>query len=308
MPFEGASHVWMNGRMVPWDEAQIHVCSHVVHYGSSVFEGARCYKTPKGPAVFRLREHMQRLLDSAKIYRMSPAYGVDELCRAALETIRANRSEECYLRPIVYRGYAALGVNPGKCPIDTAIAVWSWGAYLGPEALEQGVDVTISTWTRMAPNTLPAMAKAGANYMNSQLINIEAKLRGFNEGIALTAAGNVSEGSGENIFVVWRGRILTPPLSDSILPGITRDTVMTLAREMGYAVEEQSIPREMLYIADEVFFTGSAAEVTPIRSVDNVQVGVGRRGEVTRRIQEAYFATVKGTSSGHPEWLTLVNG
>lgn len=308
MPFEGASKIWMNGRLVPWDEAKIHVCSHVVHYGSAVFEGARCYMTPRGPAVFRLREHVRRLLDSAKIYRMEPAFSEDELFRASLETIRANALEECYLRPIVYRGYHALGVNPGKCPIETAIAVWSWGAYLGPEALEQGVDVTISTWTRMAPNTFPAMAKSGANYMNSQLINLEAKARGFNEGIALTASGHVSEGSGENIFVVWRGKVLTPPLSDSILPGITRDTVMALARELGYTVEEQSIPREMLYVADEVFFTGSAAEVTPIRSVDHVQVGIGRRGPVTKAVQEAYFALVKGESGSHPEWLTLVNG
>jgi branched-chain amino acid aminotransferase len=298
----------MNGKMVPWDDAKIHVCSHVVHYGSAVFEGARVYDTPKGPAAFRLREHVQRLLDSAKIYRMDPGYSVDELSRACLETARANALDECYLRPIVYRGYNALGVNPGKCPIDTAVAVWKWGAYLGPEALEQGVDVTVSTWTRMAPNTLPAMAKSAANYMNSQLINIEAKTRGFNEGIALTAAGNVSEGSGENIFVVWRGKLLTPPLSDSILPGITRDTVMTLAADLGYTVLEQSIPREMLYIADEVFFTGSAAEVTPVRSVDHVQVGIGRRGPVTKAIQDAYFAAVKGRSNGHPEWLTLING
>lgn len=308
MAFEGSTKVWMNGRLVPWDEATIHVCSHVVHYGSSVFEGARCYMTPRGPAAFRLREHMKRLLDSAKIYRMVPSYTEDDLCRAAIETIRANGSDECYIRPIVYRGFAALGVNPSKCPIDTAIAVWKWGAYLGAEALEQGVDVTVSTWTRMAPNTFPAMAKAGANYMNSQLINLEAKARGFNEGIALTSSGHVSEGSGENIFVVWRGRILTPPLADSILPGITRDTVITLAREAGFTVEEQSIPREMLYVADEVFFTGSAAEVTPIRSVDNVQVGPGRRGPVTEKLQSAYFDLVKGKTWNHPEWMTLVKG
>lgn len=308
MAFDGASVIWMNGQLVPWEDAKIHVCSHVVHYGSSVFEGARCYDTAKGPAVFRLPEHMRRLLDSAKIYRMDPGITVDELCRAALEVIRANKLDACYLRPLVYRGYNALGVNPTKCPVDTMIAVWKWGAYLGPEALEQGVDVCVSSWTRAAGNTFPTMAKAGANYMNSQLINIEAKTRGFNEGIALTVDGHVSEGSGENIFVVWRGKILTPPISDAILPGITRDTVMTLARELGYTVEESSIQREMLYVADEVFFTGSAAEVTPIRSIDGVQVGIGRRGEITRQIQENYFKAVTGKLPNHPEWLTLVNG
>ena len=308
MAFEGASKIWMNGRLIPWDEAKIHVCSHVVHYGSAVFEGARVYGTAKGPMAFRLRDHMQRLIDSAKIYRMVPSYSVDDLCRAAAETVRANELDECYLRPIVYRGYAQLGVNPTKCPIDTAIAVWKWGAYLGPEALAAGVDVTVSTWTRSAPNTFPTMAKAAANYMNSQLINMEAKERGFNEGIALTPSGHVSEGSGENIFIVWKGRIITPPLSDSVLPGITRDCVITLARELGLTVEEQSIPREMLYVADEVFFTGSAAEITPIRSVDHVQVGVGRRGPVAEKLQTAFFAAVKGESPKHNDWLTPVRG
>lgn len=302
MAFEGVSKVWMNGRLVPWAEATIHVCSHVVHYGSSVFEGARCYETEHGSTGFRLKEHMQRLLDSAKVYRMQPQYTVEQLCQAALETIRANGLKECYIRPLVYRGFGTLGVNPSKCPIDTAIAVWPWGAYLGAEALEQGVDVTVSTWNRMAPNTFPAMAKCGANYMNSQLINLEAKERGFNEGIALGPGGLVSEGSGENIFLVWRGKVLTPPLSASILPGITRDTVITLLGEMGYMVEQTDIPRELLYLADEVFFTGTAAEVTPIRSVDHVQVGSGKRGEVTRRVQEAYFREVKGAEPRHPEW------
>ncbi|MBP7148969.1 MAG: branched-chain amino acid transaminase [Acidobacteria bacterium] len=306
MAFEGVASVWMNGRLVPWGEATIHICSHVVHYASAVFEGARCYKTPAGSSAFRLREHIRRLLDSAKIYRMEPSFGEDDLCRAALETIRANGFEECYIRPLVYRGFGSLGVNPSKCPVDTAVIVWPWGAYLGDSAVNEGVDVCVSTWTRIAPNTLPALAKTAANYMNSQLINLEARARGFTEGIALGADGTVSEGSGENIFVVTRGRILTPPLASSILLGITRDTVMTLARELGYTVEESAIPRELLYIADEVFFTGTAAEVTPIRSIDGVAIGSGRRGPVTERIQKAYFDEVKGASLAHPEWHTLV--
>ncbi len=306
MAFEGASKIWLNGRLIPWEEATIHVCSHVVHYGSSVFEGARTYRTKKGAAVFRLREHVERLLHSARIYRMMPGYGLEELEQAVLETIRANGLEECYIRPIVYRGFGSLGVNPTNCPIDTAIAVWKWGAYLGEEALKEGVDVCVSTWNRVAPNTFPAMAKAGGNYLNSQLVNMEARDRGFVEGIALGSNGLISEGSGENLFVVWRGRVLTPPLAASILPGITRDTVITLLREMGFTVEEQMIPREMLYVADEVFFTGSAAEVTPIRSVDRIPVGAGTRGEVTRAIQEKYFQVVRGEDPDHEDWLTYV--
>ncbi len=306
MAFEGASKIWLNGRLIPWEEATIHVCSHVVHYGSSVFEGARAYRAKKGAAVFRLREHMERLLHSAKIYRMLPSYGLEELEQAVLETIRANGLEECYIRPIVYRGFGSLGVNPTNCPIDTAIAVWKWGAYLGDEALNDGVDVCVSTWNRVAPNTFPAMAKAGGNYLNSQLVNMEARDRGFVEGIALGPSGLISEGSGENLFVVWRGKVLTPPLAASILPGITRDTVITLLREMGFTVEEQMIPREMLYVADEVFFTGSAAEVTPIRSVDRIPVGKGTRGEVTRAIQEKYFQVVRGEDPDHEDWLTWV--
>ena len=307
MAFDGAKYVWINGRMVPWDDAKIHVCSHVLHYGSSVFEGARCYETPAGPAVFRLHEHSERLLHSAKIYRMLPEYDAQQLSDAVLETIRANELEACYIRPIVFRGFGSLGVNPSACPVETAIAVWKWGAYLGEEALTDGVDVTISTWNRMAPNTLPAMAKSGANYMNAQLINVEARERGFVEGIALAPDGTVSEGSGENIFVVWRGKILTPPLTAAILPGITRDTIMTLASDMGYTVEEQKLPREMLYVADEVFFTGSAAEVTPVRSVDRIPVGAGTRGEVTRTLQKAYFDAINGENAAHPEWLTPVS-
>ena len=307
MAFEGVSSIWMNGRLVPYADANIHICSHVVHYGSSVFEGARCYKTANGSSCFRLREHIRRLIDSAKIYRMQGAFTEVQLVDACLETIRANGFEECYIRPVIYRGFGTLGVNPSKCPVDTAILVWAWGAYLGEEALTNGVDVTISTWNRMAPNTLPALAKCGANYMNSQLINLEARARGFTEGIALTVDGLVSEGSGENIFVVWRGKIFTPGVHYSILAGITRDSVMTLARELGYEVVENAVPREALYVADEVFFTGTAAEVTPIRSVDGVPVGNGGRGEVTRRIQEAYFNEVKGAHPRHPEWHLKVS-
>ncbi len=308
MAFEGAKKVWFNGSLIRWEDATVHMCSHVLHYGSSVFEGARCYDTADGPAVFRLREHVRRLLDSAKIYRMQPEYTEDQLCEAILETIRANDLASCYIRPLVFRGFGTLGVNPSRCPIETMIAVWEWGAYLGEEALENGVDVTISTWNRAAPNTFPAMAKAGANYMNAQLINLEARERGFVEGIALTPSGLVSEGSGENIFVVWRDRILTPPLSSAILPGITRDTIITLARDHGLVVEETEIPREMLYVADEVFFTGSAAEVTPVRSVDRLPVGAGGRGEITRTLQDAFFKLIKGDSPRAAEWLTPVRG
>ena len=308
MAFEGASKIWMNGRMVAWDEATIHVCSHVVHYGSSVFEGIRCYETPKGPSVFRLRDHVQRLLGSARIYRMLPEWTEEQLFQAMLETIRANDLKACYVRPVIYRGYKVLGVNPTGCPIDTSIAAWNWGAYLGDSALNEGVDVTVSTWNRLAPNTMPSMAKAGANYMNSQLIVLEARARGFAEGIALTPDGLVSEGSGENIFIVYKGKVLTPGLSFSILDGITRDSVITLMRDRGIPVEERAVPRELLYLADEVFFTGTAAEVTPVRSIDGIPVGTGKPGKITKAVQESYFAEVRGTKPTHPEWQTLVYG
>lgn len=306
MPFEGASKIWLNGEFVDWDDATIHICSHVVHYGSSIFEGARCYETTMGPAVFRLDCHSKRLIDSAKIYRMVPEYDAEQLNDAVLETIRINQLKNCYIRPFLYRGFGSLGVNPSNCPIDVAVAVWEWGTYLGEEALNEGVDVTISTWSRMAPNTFPAMAKTGANYMNSQLVNMEARERGFLEGIALTTDGYVSEGAGENVFVVWRGKILTPSIGGSILPGITRDTVMTLATDMGYTIEETQVPRELLYVADEVFFTGSAAEVTPVRSVDRIPVGQGRRGPVTEKIQKAYFEVIRGQQPRYNRWLTPV--
>src|SRR5260370_2283068 len=275
--------IWHNGRFIPWQSATIHVLSHVVSYGSSVFEGIRCYSTPSGPAVFRLREHIRRMQDSAKIYRMENiGYSADQLADAMLELIRVNKMDACYLRPIVMRGYGEMGVNGVKNPIDVFIACWSWGQYLGEEALAEGVDVCISSWNRFAPNTLPALAKAGANYMNSQLIKMEALANGYTEGIALDTAGYVSEGSGANIFVVRDGAVHTPPLASSVLPGITRSSVITLCEDLGISIREQMIPREMLYIADEVFFTGTAAEITPLRSVDRITIGPARRGPITK--------------------------
>lgn len=298
--------IWHNGKFIAWDEARIHVLSHVVSYGSSVFEGVRCYETARGPAVFRLRDHTRRLLDSSKIYRIPVDYTLDQLVEAQVELIRVNRLRSCYIRPIILRGYGGVGVLPVNNPTEIYLACWEWGKYLGPEALAEGVDVCISSWTRIAPNTLPALAKAGANYMNSQLIRMEAHHNGYAEGIALDANGCISEGSGENIFVIRDGKIHTPPLGSSVLPGITRDTVLTLAREHGIPIVETVIPREMLYIADEVFFTGTAAEVTPIRSIDKIPVGTGRRGPVTERLQTAFFDIVEGKAEDRHGWLTPV--
>lgn len=298
--------IWHNGRFIAWDDARIHVLSHVVSYGSSVFEGIRCYATSRGPAIFRLRDHLRRMLDSAKIYRMEVGYSLDELVEAAVELVRVNRLESCYIRPIVLRGFGEMGVYGCRNPVEVFIACWEWGRYLGEEALARGVDVCVSSWRRLAPDTLPAMAKAGANYMNSQLIKMEAVTNGYDEGIALDAAGYVSEGSGENIFLVRDGRILTPPLGCSVLPGITRDTVIRLAGDLGIPVIETLIPREMLYIADELFFTGTAAEITPIRSVDRILVGAGRRGPVTESLQKEFFAIVEGSKPDRYGWLTPV--
>jgi branched-chain amino acid aminotransferase len=299
--------IWHNGRFIPWEEATLHVLSHVVSYGTSVFEGIRCYHTPNGPQVFRIREHNRRMIDSCRIYRMENiGYTVEQLTEAMLELVRVNKMDSCYIRPIVLRGYGEMGVNPMQNPIDVYVACWSWGKYLGEEALAEGVDVCISSWTRLAPNTLPTLAKAGANYMNSQLIKMEALANGYSEGIALDTGGFVCEGSGENIFVVRDGKIHTPPLGNSVLPGITRDSVLTLAREMGIPVVETIIPREMLYIADEVFFSGTAAEITPIRSVDRIQVGKGRRGPVAEQLQHEFFAIINGTRPDRYGWLTSV--
>jgi branched-chain amino acid aminotransferase len=297
--------VWHNGEFIPWNEATIHVASHVVSYASCLFEGIRCYDTPQGPAIFRLKEHTDRLVNSCKIYRMELAFTRDQLAQAMVELVRVNNVKHCYLRPVIFRGYGEVGVSPLKNPIEIYLLAWEWGKYLGEEALRQGVDVCVSSWQRIAPNTLPAIAKSAANYMNSQLVKMEAITNGYVEGISLDASGHVSEGSGENLFMVREGKILTPPLSSSILPGITRDSVITLASELGYTVIEQAISREMLYIADEVFFTGTAAEITPIRSVDRIVVGKGQPGPITLSLQERFLSIVQGQAEDKYGWLTL---
>ncbi len=298
--------IWHNGEWVNWNDAQIHVLSHVVSYGSGVFEGIRCYKTKSGPAIFRLREHMQRLLNSAYIYRMELPYTVDQLCTTGVEVVRVNKMDACYLKPIVFRGYGEVGVNPFPCPIEVYMACWDWGRYLGADAIEKGVDVCVSSWTRMAPNTLPAMAKSAANYMNSQLIRMEAMTNGYVEGIALDTNGCVSEGSGENIFLVMDGKLVTPPLSESILPGITRNTVVQLARDMNVPIQEMVIPREMLYISDEVFLCGTATEISPVKSIDRYKIGKGERGPITHRLQDEFFGITSGRIEDRHGWLTPV--
>ncbi len=307
MAIQKADTIWMNGKWVAWDDAKIHILSHVVHYGSSVFEGIRCYDTAQGPAIFRLEEHIDRLMLSAKIYRMiETTITRDQIRDACLEVVATNGLRECYIRPLIYRGYENLGVNPFGNPIDIAVAAFPWGKYLGEEALTKGVAVKVSTWQRMAPNTLPAMAKASANYMNSQLMKMEAKLDGYEEAIALDTQGHVSEGSGQNVFAVFKGELLTPPLHSSILAGITRATIMTLARELGISVREEVMPREMLYAADELFYAGTAVEVSPISSVDKIPVGAGVRGPITKILQDAYFGIVRGTTPDTHKWLSRV--
>jgi branched-chain amino acid aminotransferase len=306
MAFSGTGKIWMNGTLVDWADATIHVGSHVVHYGSGVFEGARCYNTPRGSACFRLDAHMRRLFDSCKIYRMEPQADLNTLTNAVLETIRANEFKACYIRPIIYRGYNELGVNPFPCPVDTAILTWEWGAYLGQDALKNGVDVRVSSWNRAAPNTFPTLAKSAANYANSQLIKMEAMVDGYSEGIALDTHGNLSEGSGQNLFLVRDNTLYTPPLSAAVLPGITRSSVITLARDLGFTVQEEMLPRELLYIADEAFFVGTAAEITPIRSVDKITIGAGRPGPVTEALQKAFFAVINGEVPDRHGWLTFV--
>jgi len=303
---EETGKIWFNGEFVNWKDANIHVLSHVVHYGSSVFEGIRCYNTKNGPAVFRLREHVERLFNSGKIYRMDIPYSVDEICNGIIETIKVNNLKDCYIRPIAFRGYKELGVYPLNCPLDTVIAAWEWGKYLGEDALENGVDLGVSTWRRMAPNTLPNMAKAGANYMNSQLAKMESVFNGFDEAIMLDYSGMVSEGSGENIFLVKDGVIYTPHSSLSILSGITRDSVIKLAEELEIKVKEEPIPREMLYLADEIFLTGTAAEITPVRSVDKIKIGSGKRGPLTEKLQTKFFNIVEGVDEDRFGWLTFV--
>jgi len=304
MALQTTSNIWHNGNLIPWEKAQIHVMSHVVHYGSSVFEGIRCYTQPEGAGVFRLQEHMARLLDSGKIYRMPLPYTVDQLVSAVVDVVEANGTAPCYIRPIAFRGYGEMGVNPLKSPVEVYIANFPWGKYVPGNA---GADVCVSSWNRLAPNTMPSLAKAGANYMNSQLIRMEAEVNGYSEGIALDVNGYLSEGSGENLFLVRGGVLYTTPLANSVLGGITRASVITLAKQLGIEVVEQALPREMLYIADEAFFTGTAAEVTHLRSVDRILVGDGTMGPVTSALHEEFFGIVNGLKPDRHNWLTPVN-
>jgi branched-chain amino acid aminotransferase len=308
MPINPTKYIWMNGELVPWESATVHVMSHALHYGSSVFEGIRAYSTPAGPAIFRLQLHLRRLVDSAKIYRMEIPYTVEQLSAACRAVVADNGLASAYLRPLVWRGYGSIGVNPLAAPVETMVAAIEWGAYLGEEALEQGVDVCVSSWTRLAPNTMPSMAKAGGNYLSSQLIVMEAARHGYVEGIALDVNGMLSEGSGENLFVIRDNVIFTPPVTAAILPGITRDSVLTLAREAGYEIREQNLPREALYLADELFFTGTAAEVSPIRSVDGITIGAGKRGPITTVLQKAFFGLFNGETEDKWGWLEPVKG
>ncbi|MCB9076619.1 MAG: branched-chain amino acid transaminase [Anaerolineaceae bacterium] len=298
--------IWFDGQFVPWDEAKIHVLSHVLHYGTSVFEGIRAYQTPAGPAILGLAPHVKRLFNSCKIINMPLPFTQEEVSQAIIDTVARNKHSACYIRPLAFRGYEVLGVDPRACPVQMIIATWEWGAYLGADALEKGVDVAVSSWRRMAPDTHPAMAKTGGNYINSQMVVMEAKRHGYIEGIVLDTQGYVSEGSGENIFVVLDGKIYTPPIGNSILMGVTRHFAITLAKEKGYSIIEQQIPREMLYIADEIFFTGTAAEITPVRSVDAIEIGSGSRGPITEVIQKDFFAIITGEVEDRFGWLTPV--
>jgi branched-chain amino acid aminotransferase len=306
MAIQATEKIWYNGKLIPWNEAQIHVMAHVINYGSSVFEGIRCYAPSGVPAIFRIREHMQRLLDSAKIYRIELDYSLDQLCTAAIELVAANGVWPCYLRPIVMRGYGEAGVNPFNSPTEVYMTNYPWGKYLGHGNVSEGIDACVSSWSRIAPNTMPAMSKAGANYMNSQLIKMEAIVNGYVEGIALDVNGYVSEASGANIFIVRKGKLLTPPLGNSVLPGITRESVITLAEDIGLTVVEQIIPREMLYLADEVFFCGTASEITPIRSIDKINISNGITGPVTLSLQREFFGIVNGTAPDRHNWFTHV--
>jgi branched-chain amino acid aminotransferase len=306
MPFKPTEKIWHNGVMIPWEKATLHVTSHVANYGSAVFEGVRYYSLPAGPAIFRLKEHAKRLFDSAKVYRMEIPYTLEQVMDAMCQTVRENGLRDGYLRPIVLRGYGEVGINPLNSPVEVYVVTWEWGKYLGAEALEQGVDACVSSWARMAPNTLPAIAKAAGNYLNSELIKMEAVLNGYAEGIALDSHGLVSEGSGQNIFLVRDGALYTPPVGASILPGITRDAVIQMAGDLGITVIERNIPREWLYLSDELFFCGTAVEITPIRTVDRIKVGGGSRGPVTRRLQEEFFGLLSGVRPDRHRWLTVV--
>lgn len=304
-PFSGVRWIWMNGELVAFENARVHVLTHALHYGSGMFEGVRCYATPDGPAVFRLDDHIRRLEHSCKVYRMQVPYSFEELRQAVFTTISANQLGACYIRPLIYRGFGSLGVNPLTCPVEVAIAVWPWGKYLG-EGSEEGVDVCVSSWRRSAPGTAPAVAKATGNYLNAQLIKMDALTNGYAEGIGLDVEGYVAEGSGENLFIVHNGTLMTPPVAASILHGITRDSILTLAREMGIPVSEESIPRGLLHTCDELFFTGTAVEVTPIRSVDRIPVGKVCPGEVTTRLNREFMGIVNGLIPDRFGWLSQV--
>jgi len=305
-PFAGIRYVWMNGRLVEFEKATVHIMAHAMHYGSGLFEGIRCYNTPEGSAIFRLAEHLKRLENSCKVYRMEIPFTREELTRAVFDTIRGNELDACYIRPIVYRGLGTPGINPLKSPVEVAIAVWKWGRYLGEDTLENGVDACVSTWRRTGLGSSPALAKATANYLNSQLVKMEAITNGFAEGIALDEQGYVSEGSGENVFLVQDGHLFTPPVSSSILPGITRNAIITLATEMGIVVRREAIPRGVLYTCDEAFFTGTAVEVTPIRSIDRIPVGTGRPGPVTKKLMTEFLGITRGEIADRHGWLTRV--
>ena len=298
--------IWRDGVLVDWADATLHVMSHVVHYGSSVFEGIRAYEGPSGGAVFRLQDHMRRLVDSAKIYRLPMKWNAHELCQATVETIAANDLRECYIRPIVMRTGEQMGIWPKDVPVETLIILWEWGTYLGHDAVENGADVCVSTWRRAAPNTFPTLAKAGGNYLNAQLTKTEARQDDYLEGIVLDSAGFVAEGSGENLFVIRDGVLHTAPISSGILHGVTRDSVMRIANDLGYPVKETTMPREFLYLADEAFFCGTAVEITPIRSIDRLPVGSGRPGPITKAIQERFMGIIKGRLPDPYGWLTPV--
>jgi branched-chain amino acid aminotransferase len=303
---EATEWIWRDGAFVPWADAQVHVLSHSMQFGSAAFEGIRCYHTPRGPAIFRLREHLTRLLNSVKIYRMELAYSLDELSDACCALVKRNQLNTCYLRPMVVRGYGAAGMVPFESPIEVYLPCWPWGTYLGADALEAGVDACVSTWHRFAPNTLPALAKVAGNYLGGQLIKMEALTNGFDEGIALSPGGTVSEGSGQNVFLVIDQTVVTTPLDGSLLGGITRDSILRLAQRDGFAVREQVIPREMLYTADEMFITGTASEVTPVRTVDRIKVGNGTVGPVTKHLQAAFLDIANGRATDTYNWLTHV--
>jgi branched-chain amino acid aminotransferase len=306
MAFAGTGKIWLNGAMVDWQDATVHVASHALHYGTGVFEGLRAYDSKTGTNVFRLEPHMRRLMDSCRVYRMEPKWSQAELSQAVVETVRVNGFKSCYIRPLVYRGYDSLTLDPRPCPVDASVIVWEWNQMMGGEALQQGIDVGVSSWTRLAPNTLPAMAKGTANYANSALIKMQAALDGYAEGIALDESGLLSEGSGQNLFLVRDHVIYTPSLGSSVLQGITRDTVLTLAADLGVEVRETAIPREFLYLADDAFFCGTAVEITPIRTIDRIPVGTGRRGPITGALQERFFAILRGDQPDTHGWLTPV--